>query len=80
MNIITKNAHRFVSNPLEKKYYDAWIEENRFGKTLEYILGDNNRRADDVSDRDKMVAATVIQWLGSPVGQGFSESVMKGEK
>jgi hypothetical protein len=39
--------------------------------TLEFILGKNNERAYDVTHRDRVVAATVIQWLGSPVGQSW---------
>lgn len=41
---------------------------------LEYLMGDGATRG-VVSDRDELVAATVIQWLGSPVGQGFLRDV-----
>jgi len=30
-----------------------------------------------LTDRDKLFAATLIQWLGSPSGQGFYESAIK---
>lgn len=33
-----------------------------------------------VSDRDREVVATVIQWLGTEVGQHFLADAMKGKK
>ena len=40
---------------------------------LAYLLNDGSQdhRPVEPSERDHAVAATVIQWLGSPVGQGF---------
>lgn len=76
-----KSLHRLKDNPLEKAYHDAWLKENvpegpgLGGCTLEYLLGDGNKRG-EVSERDAMVAATVIQWLGSPVGKRFVENVL----
>lgn len=70
-----KSIHRLKSNPAEKALHDAWQAENDEGHILEYLLGDDNRRG-DVSERDAMVAATVIQWLGSPVGHNFLQRVM----
>lgn len=65
-----KNLHRLNNNPNEMLLHNAWKTENKQGHILEYLLGDNNRRG-DVSERDALVAATVIQWLGSPVGSWF---------
>lgn len=70
-----KNIHRLSREPLEKKFHDAWKARQEYGNTLGYILGDNNEPA-ILSERDEMVAATVIQWLGSPVGQGFLDIVL----
>jgi hypothetical protein len=75
-----KSTHRLNDNPLERAYHDAWIAENkgdlcRGVGILQWLLGDNNNPADDMSERDAMVAATVIQWLGSPVGQCFIDKV-----
>ena len=72
---IGKNTHRLSSNPLEKTFHDAWKEENKYGNLLEYILGDNNEKA-VLSNRDEMVAASVVQWLGSPVGEDFVRSIL----
>lgn len=37
---------------------------------LEWLLG-KSEQAQDVTERDAQIAATIIQWLGSPVGQWF---------
>lgn len=79
------SQHRFKDNPLEKKFAEKWEEINtcRFsGKldglgTLDYLLAeDNNRPRGEVTDRDRLVAATIVQWLGSPVGKGFLRDVI----
>jgi len=67
-------THRFANNPEEKRFADAWSEMNRISRNLDYLLDvkhDDQHFVDPASDRDRVVAATVIQWLGSPVGQGF---------
>lgn len=66
-----KHTHRLKSNPLERVASNQWNEHNRNGKLLEYIMGDGAKPATDVSDRDQLVAATVMQWLGSPVGLAY---------
>jgi hypothetical protein len=70
-----KMQHRLKQNPLEQKFALEWEKINsgiqRHG-ILDYLLAeDNNRPLNEVSDRDREVAATVIQWLGSPVGKNF---------
>jgi hypothetical protein len=76
--------YRFKQNPLEKKFAMAWEKQNVSaftdkpdGKgTLDYLLAkDCNLPAGEVTARDREVAATVIQWLGSPVGQSFLEDI-----
>jgi len=80
-----KFLYRLKDNRLEKAYHDAWVEENKGNLCrgvgiLQWLMGDNNKPADDLTDRDALVAATVIQWLGSPVGQCFVARVLEGEK
>lgn len=79
------SQHRLSSNPLEKKYAEAWEEINtdridgrlNGRSTLDYLLsGKSNIQNGEVTDRDRQVAATVIQWLGSPVGQEFINKVL----
>ena len=76
--MFNKGLHhnRCKGNPLEKRFAEKWDEMNSEFKygigTLDYILAlNNNRPSGEVSDRDRQVAASIIQWLGSPVGQNF---------
>jgi hypothetical protein len=66
------HTHRFKQNPEEKKFAQAWEKENEHGKLLAYLMTEGDQRyVVDATDDQKLVAATVIQWLGSPVGQNF---------
>lgn len=71
------NEHRLSSNPLEKRFLELWHEQNKFSGTLEWILsgGPVNERM-TVSLRDAQVAATMMQWLGSPIGMAFLEETL----
>jgi len=75
-----KNTHRFKDNPLEERYAKAWesINTDR-NSTIEYILARdiNKPQQGEVSKRDREVAASVIQWLGSPVGNSFVREVLE---
>lgn len=67
------HADRFGREPEERRFAEAWDAINRrLGvvqvRTLEAMLGDGLRPA-EVTARERQVAATVIQWLGSPIGQ-----------
>ena len=78
------NQHRFSGNPLEKAFAEEWEELNttydgeQNGRCiLDYLLSeDANHPCGEVTDRDREVAATVIQWLGSPVGLSFVMGVI----
>ena len=66
--------YRHKDNPEEKRFAQAWSKENEDGRLLAHLLDDRHAQGGyppEPSDRDHVVAATVIQWLGSPVGQGF---------
>ena len=72
------SSHRLRSdNPREVVFARLWQEQNDSGETLEYLLSTKNRRDGSASDRDREVAATVIQWLGSNVGMSFLVSAIK---
>lgn len=64
---------------MEQRFALAWQEENEEPSgvkgVLAYLLGDGHRPG-EVSERDRLVAATVVQWLGSPVGQAFLSRVL----
>lgn len=74
-----KNTHRFSVNPIEKIFSDLWAEENERwiknglrGSVLQYILSeDGGKTVPETSDRDEMIAASVIQWLATPIGKSF---------
>ena len=72
--------YRFKDNPIEKRFAKIWEEENTpeyKNGILDYLLADDpNHPWDEVTKRDRLVAATVIQWLGSPVGNGFLREVL----
>ena len=66
------HINRIDQNPLEKVFSEKWLMEH--GKDsifLEQILRKNPFNFEEISQRDATVAATVIQWLGSPVGESF---------
>lgn len=68
------NTHRFEGNPEEKRFAKAWLETCRQNRTLDYLMlppDDDQHGVRSVTLRDHIVAATVIQWLGSPVGSFF---------
>ena len=67
------SPHRLRDNPREKEFADAWRAANERGSLLDYLLHHPERggRPQESTPEEDRVAATVIQWLGSPVGQNF---------
>ena len=56
------HAHRLDTMPREKVFADAWKAENHHSTaTATHLIP-------DITKRDAQVAATMMQWLGSPVG------------
>jgi len=76
MSIIkTFNEHRRNSNSTEEKIYQTackWDKENSviFDQA---ILGSHStgRPKNYLTDHEKSIVFTTLQWLGSPVGQSF---------
>ena len=67
-------THRWKDNPEEQRFAEAWKKVNTYPyKTLMHLLRDYKKPsyASEPTARDAAVAATVIQWLGSPVGLNF---------
>ena len=81
MTIVHKGlwTNRLNSNPMERAYHDEWLKENKqsqaYGPGVLALLLSDGRDPIKVSARDAVVAATVIQWLGSPVGRDFVAGV-----
>lgn len=73
------HPHRFKSNPDELVAADQWDAHNRRPNggagLLEYLLGDGTKPG-DASERDQRVAATLMQWLGSPVGKSYIDELL----
>lgn len=72
------SRNRLSREPLEKEFADAW--GNIAPDTLGYLLCGQERLKHEYTQRDAEVAATIIQWLGSPVGESFIREILeKGE-
>jgi len=69
------HTYRFADNPEEKRFAEAWATQNGYTSpcTLAYLLDPKlgTGRPPEPTLNDRRVAATVIQWLGSPVGQDW---------
>lgn len=68
------NVRRFRDNPEEKRIAEAWERINVTSSILEYLLDRrqvHTGRPPAVGDIERTSVATVIQWLGSPVGQAW---------
>lgn len=69
------SKHRLERNPLEKKFAEEW---NKVAPhTLGYLLCGKDRWNHEYTQRDAEVAATMIQWLGSPVGESFVRGILE---
>jgi hypothetical protein len=72
------HPYRFGPNPEEQRFAEAWATHDSQGQTLAWLLhlGDQPGCGPaDPTEREQAVAATVVQWLGSPVGQNFLASL-----
>ena len=78
-------VHRVQANALEAQFALAWQAQNitaglAGAATVDYLLHTGDQANPQLcSDRDRIVANTVIQWLGSPVGQSFVQGVLDSE-
>lgn len=83
---------RTAHNPREKALADKWEEENEPNPGLNYghgILQDlfgkwgmfgpagGSEVSHVITDRERMIVATVVQWFGSNCGWGFLEEALK---
>lgn len=86
-----KNKGRFHDRtkygPLEKAFADLWEKENEMDSNINYgngvLQGLFSERArwqiihrHEVSDDERMIAATVVQWLGTNCGRAFMEEAL----
>ena len=69
-----RKTYRHKGNPAEEKIHNLFVE--RFGEWphMEQIVHDTDGRGEvsfGLTNRDKEMIITAIQWIGSPVGQAF---------
>lgn len=79
---------RLSQNPIERALSDGWAEEvvsvspinknTLLDGLLELQGRENNRPLGYATERDHVIAATVVQWLGSPVGFYFLQRALEG--
>lgn len=72
--------HRFELNPKEKDFYDNFVRHYKDNTHVlsAVIFGWANDSQtipkEYLTEREVDICANLIQWLGSPVGQGFLDS------
>lgn len=78
----TNKEYRFKDNPKEKEMHDKFIDmfsNNNMSKTVlsAIVFGWENDRQEYpkewLTEKEEDICLNIIQWLGSPVGQGFLE-------
>lgn len=72
----SNNEHRFKDNPLEELFHDEFLKmfEGKIDLSAIVFGFSNGTQAypkEFLIDREENICLTLIQWLGSPVGQGF---------
>lgn len=76
----SNKEYRFKYNPKEKEFHDKFKEmfENNNIVLSAMIYGWENDRQnypkEYLTDKEEDICLNLIQWLGSPVGQGFLDS------
>lgn len=74
------HQYRFSTNPLEKKFAEAWEEINTRphsgnSSLVDSIVSTDWNNPSYATDREIEICASTIQWLGTPVGQMFLRGV-----
>lgn len=74
-----KSTHRFKTNPHELVAAKIWAEHNRDQDTsgiLPCLLG-NGQTLRTPTQEEWLVASTLMQWLGSPVGRSYLRDLQR---
>jgi hypothetical protein len=70
--------YRLKTNPQEKVFVDKFIKQFNNNNNPDLIVFGHSEKSmspnDYLTDREKDIVLSVIQWLGSPVGQGFLDT------
>lgn len=77
------SAFRYEDNPMEKAFALAWsafeaVHTPRIPNTLDFLMDPENRGYPDppITKREQLLANTLIQWPGSPVGGSWLAEVL----
>lgn len=79
----TNKEYRFKDNPKEKEFHDKFIkmfDSDKMANTAlsAIIFGWENDKQNYpnryLTEEEENICLNLIQWLGSPVGQGFLDS------
>lgn len=70
-------THRHKENPIEKELHDKFIEwyvndhSNMDLLVFPPANSQQTRAEDTLSDREKRIVITMVQWMGTPLGQSL---------
>lgn len=68
-------TYRHGSNPKEKEFHDKFIKDNINSMDIDLLIFGHYSNSftpkDNLTNREKKIVISAIQWLGSPVGIGF---------
>lgn len=76
-------VYRHKNNPKEKELHDKFIADHidceKWTCPVDLLVfpssvGNDTLPSDYLTDREKRIVISTIQWLGSPVGKGFLSS------
>lgn len=74
------NERRLPSNPAEAVFLKEWQDQQRVSHTLQWILcasPDGSQQERELTQAEATCAATLMQWLGSPVGRCWLDETLK---
>ena len=69
-------AYRYKNNPKEKEMHDKFLEQHNIKDDMHLIVfghNENLKPNDYLTNREKRIVLSTIQWLGSPIGTNFLE-------
>lgn len=76
---------RTETNDREKAFSDLWKQENKIeshvnqghGTLQNLMIGTDNKILFYITKNDRVIVATIIQWLGTNIGFNFLERALK---
>lgn len=66
--------YRLVNNPKEKEFVEKFTQQHTNDNGIDAIVFgtvDGLKQETFLTESEKRIVMSTIQWLGSPVGQGF---------